>query len=532
MQLTVMLTIEQLPDTHIDERGAILVPAVVMGALLVGALYYVAAIGDAVIFRTQLQDAADATAFKSAVWHARGMNIIVVLNVIMSIAMGIFALLRMVEVVVLVLCLIPPLFPFCFPLFRTLVTSTERTVFNFVDPAINVAHGLQGAASQIVPWVAFGDAKGTPTYAETIWPISLSMLPNIPIPAGVASKLPANAGRPRMPEKGFGALPVQEDEFGTLCSKGFTLIPKQLAALLGDAPFIGGKLEDASDAILNDMARKVFGAGDGILCQPAAGMLAQLIEFLGEQMCSYADSRTEQEQDSADQRENDENNRDRARPRGAAAPTGGSCLDVLASTIGELGEKYTFHVSTADMWAPAANGSPTTHVWSYAEATPRMWQTDQKGVGTAARGKTPEIGEVNASSASGEYYFDCAAGWEHACQWDAMWAPAWTGRLRRYRSPVREMQDVGLSLVDVTLDEFERPFEEIVGEKAGEAFHDATGLPAEGPVAGLVTAFMESFPLSDMYNNSVQSSISSARDRSKIDQFLNQRNHAEQNEVH
>ena len=70
--------------------GAILVPALVMGALMTGALFYVAAVGDAIIFRTELQNAADVTSFKSAVWHARGMNTITSLNQFMVAALAMF----------------------------------------------------------------------------------------------------------------------------------------------------------------------------------------------------------------------------------------------------------------------------------------------------------------------------------------------------------------------------------------------------------------------------------------------------------
>jgi hypothetical protein len=519
-----------------------------MGALLVGGLYYVASVGDAIIFRTQLQDAADATAFKSAVWHARGMNMLVVLNVVMSIALGVFALLRIVEVIILILCLVPVLFPVCMPIFRTLVFNVERPVFNGVSMALRVTHALQEGVSMLVPWVAFGDAKATPTAAETIWPVSLSMVPPMPTPARVASKLPGNVGHPRLPERGPGALPVQQDEFGTLCSKAFTIIPKQLAAWLGNVPVVGGTLKETSDAILNDLARKVFGLGDGIFCQPAAGMMGKLIEFLGEKMCGFADGKQEAAEEDAERNEQNEqadggnNNRGGRGSRGgrggngngsdADGGGGGTCTDILSTIIGELTDKSSFQVSNAAMWAPAANGSPTTHIWSYAQATPRMWQTDQKGVAFAARGKVPDIGEIKGSSALGEFYFDCAAGWEHACEWDAMWAPAWTARLRRYRPPVRELADVGLSTVDVALDELQRPLGEIVGEKAGEAFHEATGLPAEGPVSGLVTAFIDTFQISDLYTRYVANNISQAREQSGINEILNPRNHSNPNEVH
>ena len=60
-----------------------MVMGIFMAMLLVGALYYVWGIGGAILFREKMQDAADTAAFGAAVIHARGMNIVVILNVIM-----------------------------------------------------------------------------------------------------------------------------------------------------------------------------------------------------------------------------------------------------------------------------------------------------------------------------------------------------------------------------------------------------------------------------------------------------------------
>ncbi|HEY0465795.1 MAG TPA: hypothetical protein VGC79_16390, partial [Polyangiaceae bacterium] len=70
-----------------DTRGAILVVGIVFGVLLVGALWHVAGIGDAIAWRERAQDAADAGAFENAVWNARGMNVLVAINIVMSLVL-------------------------------------------------------------------------------------------------------------------------------------------------------------------------------------------------------------------------------------------------------------------------------------------------------------------------------------------------------------------------------------------------------------------------------------------------------------
>jgi hypothetical protein len=49
-----------------DERGAVMVLGIFMCACLVGVLWYLAGIGDAVVYRQRLQEAADATAARSS----------------------------------------------------------------------------------------------------------------------------------------------------------------------------------------------------------------------------------------------------------------------------------------------------------------------------------------------------------------------------------------------------------------------------------------------------------------------------------
>ena len=66
------------------DRGATMVMGVFIAALLVGMIYYVWGVGDAVMHRERMQDASDTAAFSAAVIHARGMNMLALLNMIMA----------------------------------------------------------------------------------------------------------------------------------------------------------------------------------------------------------------------------------------------------------------------------------------------------------------------------------------------------------------------------------------------------------------------------------------------------------------
>lgn len=68
-----------------DDSGATMVMGVFMAMMVVGMIYYVWGLGGTIIFRERMQDGADAAAFGASVFEARGMNIIAMLNVLMSV---------------------------------------------------------------------------------------------------------------------------------------------------------------------------------------------------------------------------------------------------------------------------------------------------------------------------------------------------------------------------------------------------------------------------------------------------------------
>jgi hypothetical protein len=73
-----------------------MVMGVFMAVLMVGLLYYVKGLGDAIAFRERMQDAADSGAFASATTHARGMNLIVLINISMVVVLAMGAIARLV----------------------------------------------------------------------------------------------------------------------------------------------------------------------------------------------------------------------------------------------------------------------------------------------------------------------------------------------------------------------------------------------------------------------------------------------------
>ena len=96
---SVRLRLDGLARLVREERGAIALLAVFMAVFLIAVVAYVQGIGSAVLHREQMQDAADAAAFSSAALHARGMNVLALLNMLMAALLAILVALKLVEVI-------------------------------------------------------------------------------------------------------------------------------------------------------------------------------------------------------------------------------------------------------------------------------------------------------------------------------------------------------------------------------------------------------------------------------------------------
>jgi hypothetical protein len=84
-----------------DERGAMIVMGLFFAVMLSGFLYYLIGVGEAIVYRETMQDAADAGAFSAAVVHARGMNILVLINLIMAALLAVLVALKLIQTLII-----------------------------------------------------------------------------------------------------------------------------------------------------------------------------------------------------------------------------------------------------------------------------------------------------------------------------------------------------------------------------------------------------------------------------------------------
>lgn len=537
-----------------DQRGVILLPALVMGALLTGALFYVAAVGDAMLFRTELSNAADATAFKSAVWHARGMNVVAILNLFMSLALAVFAALRIAEIVLFLLGLIPIIGGPLGTAAGSLVKA-EPAIFRVVNTALEVAERAQGAVSAAVPYVALADAKSTPTAASTVWPLTMSLLP---------PQADARLGQPtRRPSDLPAALPIEDGEFGVLCAKATTFLPNQLSSLARRANLPGsGRFDAVANTLLDDIGGRVIGAGDGLFCQPINGLISSLVDLLTEEACDQvraedqqledeavlreereereAARRAEQGGDSAngDSADSDSAEREERRRERRGRRVDGSrrepldCEGGIAAVPDQATAALTFTVAPAQVWSPAANGNVFFHSWSWVEGEPRFFPGDQQGVGIAAAGREPAVTPSTTAVAMAEYYFDCDEGWDEHCEPDALWAPNWTARMRRFRSPGEELGRIGLDYGTDLLDTLQQSVGDHASDEIGDEINDLTGLPSDNSLARWLGEQIDRLPVVREISETIDAAVGGMREASGLDDLLDPRGYTNPDRIH
>lgn len=244
---------EQEPDLANDERGAVMVLGIFMCACLVGALWYLAGIGDAIVYRERLQDAADATAFSAAVLHARGMNLIVLINLVMACILAIRVTLKVLQVALIAAGII-----FAALFFIPGAEALSATCFELaaypVQTAINVTREPINKALMALSKVEIAVAHV------------------IPLAAVKASYDVANKYKPTL-DHGFSGtgvdrlasgLPVEEGTTDRLCYEAgvaFTTLLEWLIPIGALKP--GSTLGDKFSDIMGD----IISGGAGYFCE-------------------------------------------------------------------------------------------------------------------------------------------------------------------------------------------------------------------------------------------------------------------------
>lgn len=519
-----------------DTRGAVLMIAVFMSAFLVGALWYVIGIGDAAIYRQYMQDGADAVAFGSAVYHARGMNIIALINLVMAAVLMVLVAFKIGQILLIAAniasCLIGAfLDPVC-----DITSAAEEPyavwvnrVETIVDKILRVLYQTSNAVAMGMPWVAEGKAVFVAgDYRPTVHGgvmASVSLIPG-PLEKAVGGLIGgggktggAEPGKTKVTgagtaEAGKGAaaaaedpnagmrwgLPVQDDDFAVLCQHAgkdvvsFVFLPFNFLGL--------GGLASGVESFAGGMVGGLVKTFPGYFC----GGMSDMATSLGSTVKKWA---TKGSKDSiaklCDKKKTDAaKSKDKSGFSYDKCMKAGGALDKLGGGS-ELGAGKT----SKKVYDPATLGDSYFAVWSFdwgnlADQSHANKGVDIAGWNYAHAGEAGIFSKIGVAQA--EFYYEpkaddpdkhfkpssvmgTAPGWfkdkgTQGLADDAMWNMRWRARLRRVHLPSPSIGGIIASKISdhikvpIVGDMLKYPLDKIgekIDDKVKEVIGSATG---------------------------------------------------------
>jgi hypothetical protein len=439
-----------------DQRGAILVIAVFMAAFMCGCLWYLIGVGDAALYRQKMQDGADAAAYVSAVYHARGMNVLVVMNLVMAAILAVIIALKVAQIISGIvtiiagaICLIPfgqwacPIASVSLNIFNTLTTKIIPKAQNVADKLLKGLSFAQKGVATVTPWVgSFQGFQHAKNYAPSV-------------DQGIAASISMVPGK-LSGDKRIG-LPVQEQSFDKLCGKA-----GEMAANL-----VGFWMPGSFKAVFSGAVKNVtstfavfFCGGGGVPsgfgdAVDANGTCASSQQEANEQQKEFEKQKAEAEKNGTPpppapgkfdpQKCKDEVKKAKDKDKTSEDPNAKKTMDPKDKTAKEI-------------YFRAQNGDDFFGVYGFVTGDITPMKRSDKGVEIPAWNKATvgggildqlvEVGE-KVGFAKADFYYDQTSA-DGALDWasykdDALWNLRWRARLRRFRLPT---PDVGIGFIE------------------------------------------------------------------------------------
>lgn len=426
-------------DLAHDNGGAIVIVGTFMAIFLTAAMFFIMGTGEAIVYRERVQDAADAVAFSGAGVHARGMNLIVLINMIMAAILAVLVALKMLQVmtgiltaVACVICAIPFgqwACPFCTaglnfaPKLQNAISKYEQVVKK-VLPALSF---LQRVVAWTTPYVALAKSPGVAKKYEPLVTggimVSPSMVPCVP--GGC--------------DDGKIGLPVSEDSYANLCKKaGEYVVDIAFFWMVGPLSILKAGLEKFAGWLAGTFPGYFCGGGgvDG----GASGLdgAKSSLEDLAKKACEEIEKGKKEEYKKdhdgsldgfdfdMDQCKDDKQDEFKGK---LDEQLGEGAGDTLQGTMNV--EKMT----PKKVYDGAKHGGFYFQVFGFANAEQDWPRRTDKGIliATTAGGMNVPTNIFTAMRfAQAEFYFDKPGKWDDNAE-DAMWEMAWRARLRRIR---------------------------------------------------------------------------------------------------
>jgi hypothetical protein len=184
-----------------DERGAVMVIGLFMAMFLIGAMWTVVGLGDAIVFRDRAQEAVDHMAYTSATVHARGMNFVCALNLVMLAIVAVWLVMDAVDKILnllrwtgAALCPDPytaavgcPIEAFAEPAYESF-HQTHEAYKKGMQPVLTALSWTQSATAMLAPYGGAAAAVGVgEEYKMPGVAFSIAMLPEFAVAGGLAN---------------------------------------------------------------------------------------------------------------------------------------------------------------------------------------------------------------------------------------------------------------------------------------------------------------------------------------------------------
>lgn len=483
-----MSTARQL---HEDDRGAVMMTGLCMALFLIGGLWFLIGIGDTILFRDRMQEATDHAVFSSAALHAKGMNFISLMNMLLLALFTVHLIFGVVHDIALAVC-IASLGAGCgaWAGARQAWISYHNAMkpiavgIHWVGYAAANGYPLLGTAKGYMVGRDYGD-YGPKKRKVNILPLGTTLVPGGAVAAAVGSVFKGSGGSGGGNNGDKMLLPVMNRSNKSVCRKIASSGVASLVKLAGQSP----------DGDTSKVFRRILGAGvEARYCNSAgtgAGQLGGIME----------------EGNQAVRAENLRRIFKGMPPlQGVQAPVMGGFAGGGQQGKGDTGTMYidpgfdTFWGFDGPIvpWYGTANGGPFQQVWAL-NVRPEVDDEHARRVGFAQRkfdlGTQPQA-PVYVSQA--EFYFDCANAWDtEECNYDdnAGYAFKWRARLRRVALPEISSLLGGFGLQMLNSLGGLQDFRRLLGDKAGDLFGNNQFGKA------LTNGILEDFASSALKNN-------------------------------
>jgi len=423
----------RLAELHHDQSGAVMVFGLLACVLLVGVLWTVIGAGEVTAFRERAQDAADSTAYSTAVMVSRGMNTLVLFNLVLSLILAVRVALKVLQFALLVaggVLLAAGFFTAgatigpAMALFSA--AGSVQSLLGTVNPIINGGlQGLQavaGAVQASLPALA----RGAGTYAGKQY---APLVKDVFVASPYAEDPELVVNPPALREDQFAGLACRHAGESAVDIMFFVVGQIIPPAFLDP---VRNPLKDAIGGLVGNPVTALYFCELGVnIHPPETPALDEAVDRvkkdclkklgLPEDRDKFEDLLTLQE---------------RTEYQGCVKATTESldaAKDLAAEAAsGALNGKFGLPPTlNLDRWS---NGDPGSQIVAVVTLQTEGALRAGKGVSIAGHGTpsaVPEAAQANKAFAQAETYYDCVGRWEADCHGmeEAMWNFAWRARL-------------------------------------------------------------------------------------------------------